>query len=67
MPGKKLVCCLGCGRDTFHRSGICRRCFGGYDVSKLKPSVVDVLQEADDEGPKTTEQEYNGDTERDDL
>lgn len=66
MPGR-LVCCKGCGRDTTNRSGYCWGCNCSYNSTRDKlKTVYDVIEEQQTP-PPTVQEQYNGETERDDI
>ena len=58
MAKGKLVCCRFCGRDTTNASGYCYQ----HDFQ------IPYKEHSDDEDePRTTQEEYNGETVRDDI
>ena len=56
-------CCSSCGRDTIRPNGFCNACDGGYQT--IEP--VESITEDEEVLHRTHADEYNGESERDDL
>lgn len=64
----KLVCCLSCGKDTMAPSGYCSQCFGGHHKQPdHKRRIVNGLAVEVEREKRTVAEEYNGESERDDI
>lgn len=63
--GGSLKTCMYCGRDTKARGGVCASCLGGSHPFALKATGHGEQEEF----PPLSfpDQQYHGDTERDDL
>ena len=61
----ELRCCLFCGRDTRHRSGICNRCVRHGSFGKRKTELLDRTPLAFD-GP-CLEDRYDDESGPDDI
>jgi hypothetical protein len=75
---REIRYCLHCGRDTRSKGAVCWRCYTGYTAGErrgrraLPPGVyndspMDPYHEDDLGDERSSREEYQGDTYRDDL
>lgn len=58
---RRLVCCTFCGKDTWNASKLCNQ----HDCKKHDPSYL--AEKEEEEENRTVQEEYNGETVRDDI